>query len=135
MKSDVALYLDSVGVSDSSIDTLTDLGVTTTSRTVSRHKTAISEEHANNVDSTLAQYMKNAMVLNIDNYHSIHTKRVPNTTTTSDAAHLATILINLIVTQLAISNIDIHNPLLVDADLIKRNITTKFMTLYSFSHN
>ncbi|RIB07747.1 hypothetical protein C2G38_2213467 [Gigaspora rosea] len=134
-ESDVALYLDSVGASDSSIDTLADLGVTTTSRTVARHKTAISEEHANAVNSILAQYMENAMVLNINDYHSIHTKRVPNTTTTSDAAHLATILINPIMIQPAISNIDIHNPLLVDAELIKRNIATKFMTLYSFSHN
>ncbi|RIB25161.1 hypothetical protein C2G38_2031283 [Gigaspora rosea] len=135
IKSNIALYLDSVSASDSSINTLSDLGVTTTTHTVAQHKTSISEEHANAVNSTLAQYMENAMVLNIDDYHSIHTKRVPNTTTTSDAAHLVTILINPITTQPAISNIDIHNPLLVDAKLIKRNIATKFMTLYSFSHN
>jgi len=49
------------------------------------------------------------MVLNIDNYHSIYTKWILNTTTTSTAAYLATILINLITTQNAISNINIYN--------------------------
>ena len=135
MKSDVAIYLDSVGTSNSSIDTLADLGVATTSRTVTRHKTTISEKHASTVDSALAQYVENAMVLNIDDYHSIHTKRMPNTTTTSDAAHLATILMNPIATQPAVSKINIHNPLLVDADLIKINMANKFMKFFGFSHN
>ncbi|RIB10066.1 hypothetical protein C2G38_2207130 [Gigaspora rosea] len=134
-KRDLAIYIDSVGASNSLIDTLADLGVTTTSRTVDRHKTAISEEHANNVDSTLAEYLENAMVLNIDDYHNIHGIKMPTTTITSTAVHLATILMNPITTQQAISRINIHNPRLVDAELIKTNIENKFMNLYSLSHN
>jgi len=74
------------------------------------------------------------MVLNIDDYHSIHTKRMPNTTTISTTAHLATILINLI-TQHAIPKLNIHNLKLVDAKLIKVNLENKFMALYGLSHN
>ena len=132
---DLTVYLDSTGTSNATIDTLADLGVTTTSCTVTRHKNTISEEYTRTIDSVLARYAENAMVLNIDDYHSIHTKRIPNTTTTSTAAHLATVLMNPIATQSAIPNTNIHNPVLVDAGLIKMNVTNKFMMLYGLSHN
>ncbi|RIB08714.1 hypothetical protein C2G38_2210869 [Gigaspora rosea] len=102
-KRDLAIYIDSVGASNSLIDTLADL--------------------------------ENAMVLNIDDYHNIHGIKMPTTTITSTAVHLATILMNPITTQQAISRINIHNPRLVDAELIKTNIENKFMNLYSLSHN
>ena len=97
-KIDLTIYLDSTSISNASIDTLADLGVTITSRTITRHKTTISDDHAETVDSTLVEYAEKAMILNIDDYHSIYIKWMPNTTTTSTAAHLATILINLITT-------------------------------------
>ena len=134
-KRDLAMYLDSTGASNTSIDTLANLGVTTTSRTITRHKTSASEEHAKIIDSELAKHADEAMVLNIDDYHSIHTKRMPNTTTTSTAAHLATILINPIIAQNAIPKLNIHNLKLVDAELIKLNLENKFMALYGLSHN
>ena len=76
-----------------------------------------------------------ALVLNIDNYHSIHTKRMPDTTTTSSAEHLATILLNPIKNQPAIPREDIHNPTLIEAQLIKIGIENNFMSTYSLSHN
>ncbi len=75
------------------------------------------------------------MVLNIDDYHSIHTKRMPNTTITSTAVHLVTILMNPIMTQPAILKMNIHNPVLVDAELIKTNIGNRFMKFYGLSYN
>lgn len=134
-KRDLAMYIDSTGTSNTSIDTLADLGITVTSRTITRHKTSASEKHAKFVDSELAKYVDKAMVLNIDDYHSIHTERMPNTTTTSTAAHLATVLMNPITTQHAIPKVNIHNPALVDAELIKMNIKNRFITLYGLSHN
>jgi len=134
-KGELTMYLDSTGVSNASIDTLADLGVTTTSRTISRHKTNVSDDHAKTVDSKLVEHAEKAMILNIDDYHSIHTKRMPNTTTTSTAAHLATILMNPITTQCAIPNRNLHNPRLVDAELIKLNLNNRFMMLQSLLHN
>src|SRR6266498_1599648 len=129
------MYLDSTGASNTSIDTLTNLGVTTSSHTVSRYKTTISEEHANSVNSTLAECVENAIILNIDDYHSIHTKRMSNTTTMSTAVHLVTILINPIMTQPAILKMNIHNPVLVNAELIKTNMRNRFMKFYGLSYN
>src|SRR6185437_8158000 len=79
------MYMDSTGASNTSIDTLANLGLTTTSRTITRIKNFASEEHAIVVDSELVKYTDKAIVLNIDNYHSIHTEYMPNTTTTSAA--------------------------------------------------
>ena len=134
-KRDLAMYLDSTGASNSSIDTLADLGVTTTSRTITRCKDTVAEEHAQFVDSALATHAGKAIILNVDDYHSIHTKRMPTTTTTSSAAHLATILINPITTQKAIPREYVHNPALVDANLIKMNLENRFMAHFSLSHN
>jgi len=134
-KRDLAMYLDSTGASNTSIDTLADLGVTTTSRTITRLKTSVSEDHTKTVDAALANHAEKAMILNIDDYHSIHTKRMPDTTTTSTAAHLATILMNPVTTQRVILKANVHNPALVDAILIKTNLENRFMMSYGLSHN
>jgi hypothetical protein len=55
---------------------------------------------------------------------------MPNTTTTSTAAHLVTILMNPITTQKAIPREYVHNPALVD-NLIKMNLENRFMVLFS----
>ncbi|CAG8761263.1 17723_t:CDS:2, partial [Funneliformis caledonium] len=73
--------------------------------------------------------------LNIDDYNNIYIKRMPNTVTTSIAAHLTTILLNLIENELAIPKQDIHNSALVDALLIKTGVDNYLMSLYSFFHN
>ncbi|RHZ49679.1 hypothetical protein Glove_518g10 [Diversispora epigaea] len=125
-KRDLTMYLDSTGASNTSIDILANLGVATTSRTITRHKTSASEEHTKIIDFELTKHANEALILNIG------AKQMPNTTT---AAHLATILINLITTQNAIPKLNIHNPKLVDAELIKINIENKFMAFYSISHN
>ena len=134
-KRDLGMYLDSTGTPNSTIDTLATLGLTTTSRSISYHKDSVSEKHPMTVESSLSDSAANAMVLNIDDYHSIHTKRMPNTTTTSTAVHLATILLNPIKNEVAISKQDIHNPALVDASLIKVGIEGQFMSAYSQPHN
>ncbi|RIB14813.1 hypothetical protein C2G38_2143875 [Gigaspora rosea] len=62
VKRDLAMYMDSTGASNTSIDTLADLGFTTTSRTIMRVKNSASEEHATVVDSELDKYADKAMI-------------------------------------------------------------------------
>ena len=77
----------------------------------------------------------NAIILNIDNYYSIHTKRMPNIVTTSIAAYLTIVLLNIIENELAIPKQDIHNPALIDVSLIKTGIDNYLISLYLFSYN
>ena len=134
-KRDLGMYLNSTRTPNSTIDTMATLGLTITSRSISNHKDTVSEKHLTTVESSLADSTNNAIILNIDDYHSIHTKRMPNTTTISTVVHLATILLNPIKNEPAISKQDIHNSALVDASLIKIGIENCFMSTYSISHN
>ncbi|CAG8631980.1 6174_t:CDS:2, partial [Diversispora eburnea] len=84
----------STGASNTSIDTIANLEVNTTSRTITRHKTSALVEHTKIIDFELTKYTNEALM--------------PNTTTTSTATHLEMILINPITTQNAILNIS-HN--------------------------
>ncbi|CAG8525954.1 10830_t:CDS:1 [Acaulospora morrowiae] len=129
------MYLDFTGVSNTTLDTLSDLGITITSHSITRYKTDASKEHYGLVNTILTQHIEKAIVLNIDDYHNIYTKWVPNITTTSNAAHLATILMNPIITQKAIPQLNIHNSKLVNAKSIKINLENRFMELYDLSYN
>ncbi|CAG8530940.1 14684_t:CDS:2, partial [Gigaspora rosea] len=47
---DLAMYIDSTVASDTCIDTLANLGLTTTSCIIAWHKATISDEHAKTID-------------------------------------------------------------------------------------
>jgi|SRR6266498_5968909 len=100
-----------------------------------RYKTTISEKHAKSVDSTLAKCIENTMILNIDDYHNIHTKHMLNITITSTAIYLVIILMNPIMMQPAILKINIYNSILVNIELIKTNMENKFIKLYGLLYN
>ncbi|RIB27350.1 hypothetical protein C2G38_2029451 [Gigaspora rosea] len=116
-------------------DTLADLGITIISCMIIQTKNTVSEKYEENVNSELSKHADKAMVLNIDDYHSIYMEHMLNTMTTSTNTHLATILINLITNQPAILKRNLHNPVLIDTELIKTNIEDKFMMFYGLSHN
>ena len=93
-KFDIAFYLDFVGTSNEGLNTMANLGATITSRAVDRKKKKIADEHEKFVENALTKYSKSAFVLNVDDYHNIHVQRQPDTTTTSWAAHMATVITN-----------------------------------------
>ncbi|RIB14010.1 hypothetical protein C2G38_2196346 [Gigaspora rosea] len=115
VKSDLALYLDSTGTSNSTINALAELGITSTAQ------------------------MENLMILNVDDYHNIHTNRVSKNNETSTAVNMATILLNSIRTTFPIpmnyNGQSIHNPKLVDANSLKADLEYRFMTLLGVTFN
>lgn len=72
--------------------------------------------------------MNNTMVLNLDDYHNIHTKRHADNTTTSDVHHFCTILLKAApeVPAIPFANTftgkDVHNPNGIDSDLIVEKV-------------
>ncbi|RIB14800.1 hypothetical protein C2G38_2039893 [Gigaspora rosea] len=93
-KSDLAFYLDSAGTSNEGLNTMPNISITTTSRTVNRKKKKISETHEEYVRDDLIEHLNNALILNIDDYHNIHVQQQPRTTATSLPTHMATIVAN-----------------------------------------
>ncbi|UZO29714.1 uncharacterized protein OCT59_023174 [Rhizophagus irregularis] len=71
IKVDIGSYLETSGAS-SSIDTLANIGVSVTRKTVNRKKNFISNEHQQTVDNYCLQNIENMFILNIDDYHNIH---------------------------------------------------------------
>ncbi len=82
-KFDIAYYLDSVGTSNKDLNTMANIGMTTTARAVDRRKKRMSDTHGKYVENALVKYSNNAFVLNVDDYHNIHVQRHPDTTDTS----------------------------------------------------
>ncbi|RIB24732.1 hypothetical protein C2G38_2167822 [Gigaspora rosea] len=111
-----------MGVSAEAIDVLSYAGITISRRHLDREKTAIANDHLYRVASYLEAKKDNALVLNVDDYHNIHTKRIPNTCSTSGAAHMTNLLLNgvdsMAIPQVTTGGISIHNPNLVDSNLI-----------------
>jgi hypothetical protein len=83
-----------MGASTEAIDAISYAGITISRRHLDRQKAIIADEHPNRVASYLQINKNNTMVLNIDDYHNIHAKRMPDTCSTSTVAHMTTLVLN-----------------------------------------
>src|SRR6266542_1414596 len=125
-KVDLAYYLDSVGTSNEGLNTMANLGVSVTARTVDRRKKKMSDTHRGYVENSLEKDSENAFILNVDDYHNIHVQRQADTTNTSWAAHMTTILANPYSTP-AIPRSGAINSKIIDGELISRHIDRRFI--------
>src|SRR4051812_182153 len=87
IKADIGSYLEPSGTSASSIDTLANIGLSVSQRTVNRQKTIISENYQETVNSYYLQNIENMFILNIDNYHNIHRRNQPTLLKTHNIDH------------------------------------------------
>ncbi|CAG8824845.1 23076_t:CDS:1, partial [Gigaspora rosea] len=124
---------------DATINTLAELGIISTTQTVWHKKNEISNNHLTLINNNLDTFYESALVLNMDDYHNIHTNRVPNDSETSTASNMVTILLNPIRSVLPIPmNCDcgvIYYPSLVDTNLIKTELENWFIISLGTSFN
>ena len=123
IKVDIGSYLETSGASSSSIDTLANLGVSVTRKTVNRKKNLISNEHQQTVDDYCLQNIENMFILNIDDYHNIHRRNQPTLLQTHNIYHFVIILLNTNakiprIPFYSLNNFSIHNPKGIDSELI-----------------
>ncbi|PKY47418.1 hypothetical protein RhiirA4_462600, partial [Rhizophagus irregularis] len=133
IKADIGSYLETSGASASSIDTLANIGLSVSRRTVNRQKTHISEDHQYTVNDYCLQNIENMFILNIDDYHNIHRRNQPTLLKTHDINHFVTILLNSNsnipkIPYYSLNRIPIHNPKGVDFKLIIDYIDVSFMS-------
>jgi hypothetical protein len=93
VKNKIALYMSNTGTSTSGINTLANLGFTSTYKTVSRKKDQIFLNHENEFIKYLEKKVTNLIIFLIDDYHDIHQSRNPNNENLSNVAHMATTMI------------------------------------------
>ncbi|RIB10731.1 hypothetical protein C2G38_2263686 [Gigaspora rosea] len=130
-----AYYLDSVGTSNEGLNTLANIGITTTARAVDRKKRQFLAAHGEYVEKVLENhYSESALMLNVDDYHNIHVQRQPDTTSTSWAAHMATIIANPCPIS-AIPRNGALNPKIVDNELILKHLDERFIKNLGVSYH
>jgi len=83
-KFQIAYYLDSAGTSNEGLNTMANIGITTTARSVDRRKKQMSDAHTKYAENALQPYEQTALILNVDDYHNIHTQRKPDTSILCD---------------------------------------------------
>src|SRR3954454_22260492 len=88
IKADIGSYLETSGASASSIDTLANIGLSVSRRTINRQKTLITEDHQYTVNNYCSQNIENMFILNIDDhYHNIQKKNQPTLLKIHDINH------------------------------------------------
>ncbi|RIB30406.1 hypothetical protein C2G38_2026846 [Gigaspora rosea] len=133
-KFDLEYYLDSSGTSNEGLNTMANLGVTTTSRAIDRKKKKMSDEHGEYVEKALRQHSENFFILNVDDYHNIHVLRQPETTSTLRPTHMATILANPFPAPAILCD-KIINPNIVDSELINVHLGSQFIVNLGVSYH
>ncbi|RIB29191.1 hypothetical protein C2G38_2027870 [Gigaspora rosea] len=122
------------GTSNEGLDTLANLGVTTTSRAVDKRKKRVADAHEKYVEDSFLKNSGNAFVLNIDDYHNIHVPQQADSTNTSRPAHMATIIANPCPVS-AIPRNGALNPRIIDNKLIMKHLDKRFIINLGIPYN
>ncbi|CAG8586823.1 14033_t:CDS:2, partial [Dentiscutata erythropus] len=81
----------------------------------------------------------NLLIACVDDYHNLHSTRIPSTTSIPQITHMATILFNVIealpIPYNSIYNFSVHNPCGVDAYLLKKIFQRQYVFTIANSYN
>jgi hypothetical protein len=136
---EIGLYLSSSGASAECIDVMARLGISVSYKTVERHKKKIVKDHLNKINKYFEENIDKSFCFNIDDFHSIHSYRNPDTTTLSSAHHLATCVSKTIQNSnaiLAVNNgICINNPENIEDWRINKYLSDIYIDSLSKSYN
>ncbi|RIB08461.1 hypothetical protein C2G38_2211592 [Gigaspora rosea] len=89
-KLELALYLAGSGTTCDTINALSNAGVLVTYQTVYNYKKKIASEYPIRITKYFNDNKNNLCIYNIDDYHNIHSKQHPDSTSLSSAIHFAT---------------------------------------------
>lgn len=136
---EIGLYLSASGATVECIDIMSRLGISVSYKTLDRHKKNISSNHKEKINKYFEENASKLFCFNIDDYHSIHSYRNPNTTTLSTACHMATCVSKTVNDSNAVpayvDGIPVHNPKNIEADRIIKYLNDKYFSSLSISYN
>ncbi|RIB00910.1 hypothetical protein C2G38_2256444 [Gigaspora rosea] len=122
MLAEVGLYLMASGAAWEAINTISTLGYSVCAKTVEEYRKQIQKEHVSKIENHFIENKNLFHVYNIDDYHTIHENRRPDTVSTSTANHFATCVAKPVIESyfvLLISNgVSVHNLENVEASKI-----------------
>ncbi|RIB15925.1 hypothetical protein C2G38_2191323 [Gigaspora rosea] len=139
-KLEVGLYLRASGATWEAIDIMSSLGYSSCAKTVDMYQKKVQKEHSAKIEHYFLEH-NNFHVYNIDDYHSIHENRRPDTVLTSTANHFATCIAKPIVgcssVPLVFNGVSIHNPANQSQGHLVNNSfdLIELLTIYSYADN
>ncbi|RHZ88621.1 hypothetical protein Glove_21g172 [Diversispora epigaea] len=126
------------GATWESIDTISTLGYSACAKTVEEYRKKIQKEHVTKIEKHFMENKNILHIYNIDDYHSIHEVRRPDTVSTSLAKHFATCVAKPVnefpSVPLVFNGIFIHNPLNVEAPRICWYLINKYTGIFDISY-
>jgi hypothetical protein len=138
-KLNLGLYLASSGTSVQGINTMANLGLSVCHKTIANYKKTITQTYPKEIEGYFKEHMDFLHIFNIDDYHSIHGWRRPETTSLSSVIHLATCVAQLVKNCKPIPAIfngkSIHNPANIDAQSIIYHLSNHYSGVFHKSYN
>ncbi|CAG8587863.1 10032_t:CDS:2, partial [Scutellospora calospora] len=128
-----------MGLSKQGIDALATLGVTASYRVIAAKRCKLLKARDSDLEMYFQEQLRYAHFLNVDDYHDIHEKRVPNVTSLHSINHMATICVNLSkyctpIPYCSPLGFNIHNPEFIDANIIISKLRTEYMQVFGTSY-
>ncbi|CAG8742253.1 15431_t:CDS:2, partial [Cetraspora pellucida] len=127
-----------MGLSKQGIDALATLGITASYRVIAAKRCKLLKARNSDLEIYFQNQLKYAHFLNIDNYHDIHEKQMPNVTLLYSINHMATICVNLSkycapISYYSSTGFNIHNPEFIDANIIISKLHTGYMQAFNIA--
>ncbi|RIB09531.1 hypothetical protein C2G38_2208680 [Gigaspora rosea] len=120
------------------VDTMASLGYSACAKTVEEFRKKIQIEYVIKIEQHFITNKNLFHVYNVDDYHSIHENRRPNTVSTSSAKHFATFVAKPIIECLSVplnfNNVLIHNPANIEAYRICWYLLHKYKGMFDVSY-
>ncbi|CAG8436425.1 84_t:CDS:2 [Scutellospora calospora] len=136
-KLEVGFYLRASGATWEAIDTMSSLGYSACAKTVETYQKKIQKEHSTKIENYFLEHNNWFHVYNIDDYHSIHENRRPDTVSTSMANHFATCIAKPIIdytVSIVFNGVSIHNPANVEAPRICWHLLNRYTGIFDISY-
>ena len=133
---DNAILMKDFGLSDQGLNTLRRQGLTVHSKTSSAERKQKTDKHSSEIQSWIKTRIDNKefMVVIIDDYTNIHSRRRPKSSETNVVSNMTTIVLKTFpnIPAIPISNVPLQNPEIIEADKLVQYIE-KSMHLLSIT--
>ncbi|RHZ89740.1 hypothetical protein Glove_11g64 [Diversispora epigaea] len=137
-KTEVGLYLAASGATWEAIDIMSSLGYSICAKSVANYQKKIQENHIIEIESYFSKNGNFLHIYNIDDFHDIHEKRRPDTTSTSTANHFSTCVTKPVIDCLKIplifNGISVHNPNNIEAWRICWYLLNKYTGIFDITY-
>ncbi|UZO22821.1 uncharacterized protein OCT59_015170 [Rhizophagus irregularis] len=138
-KTAIGLFLINSGASVTCINALANMGICSTYQTLYNKLETIVNNHQHSVQAYIYRQRNKLIIGCIDDYHNLHSTRIPTVTSKDQISHMATVLFNTSeaspIPYYTNNHLPIHNPNGVDPFILKEALWATHLISLGKSYN